>query len=86
MSGKGIDFLVDWIRRNVTDDERCGDRFTAKALADRCIADAAKAGVRIDDMDPEQGTVETIIYEATQNYVDAEPEFWKRFAETPLHY
>jgi hypothetical protein len=86
MSGKGIDFLEGWVRRNVTDDVLYGDRFAAKALADRCLADAAKVSVTIDEMDPEQGSVETVIYEAMQNYFDAEPEFWKRFAETPLHY
>jgi hypothetical protein len=86
MSGKGIDFLEDWVRRNITDDVRYGDRFAAKSLADRCLADAAKAGVTIDDMDPEQGSVETVIYEAMQNYFGAEAEFWNKFAVTPLYY
>lgn len=80
MSGKGIDFLEDWVNRNVTDDFRHGDRLQAKALADRCIAEAANAGIAIDDMEPEWGSVETIIYEAMQNDMEAELEFWKGVA------
>jgi hypothetical protein len=33
MSGKGLDFLEEWINLNVTEDYRQGDRFQAKALA-----------------------------------------------------
>jgi hypothetical protein len=83
MSGKGIDFLEDWVRRNVTEDERYGDRFAAKALADRCLADAANAGVTIDDLDPEQGSVETFIYEAMQNYFDAVADVSDRRRHSP---
>ena len=31
-------------------------------------------------MEPEWGSVETIIYEAMENDMDAELEFWKAFA------
>ena len=82
MSGKGIDFLEDWINLNVTEDYRQGDRFRAKALAQRCVADAAAAGITIDDLIPEWGSVETIIYEAMQYDKDSEMEYWKHFPET----
>jgi hypothetical protein len=86
MSGKGIDFLEDWINRNVTEDYRQGYRFRAKAFADHCIADAAAAGIIIDDLIPEWGSVETIIYEAMQYDRDTEVEYWKNFAETRYSY
>jgi hypothetical protein len=82
MRGKGIDFLEDWIYLNVTEDYRQGDRFRAKALANRCIADAAAAGITIDELIPEWGSVETIIYEAMQYDKDTEVEYWKHFADT----
>ena len=80
MSGRGIDFLESWLHQNVTDAEKHGSRERAKALADRCIAEAAVIEISLDDLEPEWGSVETIIYEATQNDIDAELEFWKAFA------
>jgi hypothetical protein len=82
MSGKGIDFLEDWINLNVTEDYRQGDRFQAEALAKRCIADAAATGITINDLSPDWGSVETIIYEAMQYDRGMEVEYWKNFAET----
>ena len=84
--GKGTDFLEDWINLNVTEYYRHGDRFSAKALAERCIVDAAAAGTTIDDLVPEWGSVETIIYEAMQYDKDAEVEYWNKFAETRYLY
>ena len=80
MSGRGIDFLENWVNKNVTDADRKGSRGRAQALAAECIADAAALGITIDDMEPEWGSVETIIYEAMQNDMDTELEFWKAFA------
>ena len=37
-------------------------------------------GISIDAMEPEWGTVETIIYQAMQNDINAELEFWKAWA------
>lgn len=84
--GKGIDFLEDWINLNVTEYYRHGDRFSAKVLAERCIVDTAAAGITIDDLVPEWGSVETIIYEAMQYDKDAEVEYWNKFAETRYLY
>jgi hypothetical protein len=80
MSGRGIDFLEDWVHKNVTDDDRHGDRLRAAELANRCKAEAAIHGITMDDMEPEWGSVETIIYEAMQNDINAELEFWKTVA------
>jgi hypothetical protein len=80
MSGRGIDFLENWLQRNVTEADKKGSRDRAKELADKCIAEAAAPGITIDDMEPEWGSVETIIYEAMQNGINAEVEFWKKVA------
>lgn len=86
MSSESLDFLEDWISDNVTDDFRHGDRFQAKALAERCIAEAAAAGISVDGLIPEWGSVETIIYEAMQYDRDMEVEYWNNFAETRYSY
>ena len=41
MTGRGIDFLEDWIAKNVTAAEFQGTPQRAVELADRCIAEAA---------------------------------------------
>ena len=64
MSGPGIDFLENWIHRNITAADRQGSRERAKALAERCIAEAAVIEISLDDMAPEWDGVEKIIYEA----------------------
>ena len=80
MSGWGLDFLENWVNLYVTDADRNGNHERAKELAAHCLADAAALGITIDDMEPEWGSVEPIIYEAMQNDIDAELEFWKAFA------
>jgi hypothetical protein len=80
MSGRGIDFLESWVHRNVTEDDRHSDRMRAAAMAERCKAEAAAAGISVDDMEPEWASVETIIYDAMQNDTDAELEIWKAVA------
>jgi hypothetical protein len=80
MSGRGIDFLENWVHQNVTETDRKGSRDRAKELAGRCIAEATDLAITIDDMEPEWGSVETIIYETMQNDMAAELEFWKAVA------
>jgi hypothetical protein len=80
MSGHGIDFLENWIQQNVTEADRKGSRDRAAELAGRCIADAAAIGITIDDMEPEWGRVEDIIYDAMQDTLGDELEFWKAVA------
>ena len=82
MSGKALDFLEDWINLNVTEDYRQDGRFQAKALAQRCIVDAAMAGIALGELSPEWGSVETIIYEAMQYDKDAEIQYWQDFSKT----
>lgn len=80
MSGRGIDFLENWVQQHVTEADKKGSSERAGQLADICVAEAAAIGIRIDDMEPEWGSVETIIYETMQNDMDAELEFWKAWA------
>jgi hypothetical protein len=75
MSGRGIDFLENWIQQNVTEADRKGRKERAKVLAGKCIEEAAAIGITIEDMEPEWGSVETIIYEAMQDVLGAELEF-----------
>jgi hypothetical protein len=52
MSGRGIDFLENWVQHNVTEADKKGSRERAKEHADTCIAQAAAIGITIDDMEP----------------------------------
>jgi hypothetical protein len=58
MSGRGIDFLENWVNKNVTAVDRKGSQNRAKELASQCFADAAVLGITVDDMEPEWGSVE----------------------------
>jgi len=82
MSGRGIDFLENSVNKNVTADERKRDRARAKELAAFCYAEAMALGITIEDMEPEWGSVESIIHEAMQDVLGDELEHWKRFAAT----
>ena len=68
MTSRGINFLENWIGQNVSQDMK--DRVDgygaslALELAERCVMDAAKAGLSLTDLEPEFGTPETIIREA----------------------
>ena len=80
MSGRGIDFLENWVNKNVTVADRKGSQDRATELAAQCYADAAALGIAIDDMEPEWGSVEEIIYDAMQDVLGDELVFWKIFA------
>ena len=80
MSGRGIDFLEDWVHKNVIEADRKGSMERAIELRDRCVAEAAAAGITIDDMEPEWGSVEEIIYDAMQDILGDELVFWKTVA------
>lgn len=62
MSGRGIDFLENWVQKNVTEADRKGSMERAKELAAICVVDAAALGISIEDMEPEWGRVEDIIF------------------------
>ena len=80
MSDRGTDFLRTWIEKNVTDADRNGSPNRAMALADRCIAEAAKVGIPASDLEQTWGTIESIIYEAMRNDVETMRKFWGAFA------
>ena len=77
MSGRGIDFLENWANKNVTEADRKGSMERANELRDRCLAEAAAIGISINDMEPEWGSVEEIIYDAMQDILGDELKFWK---------
>ena len=79
MSGRGIDFLETWIQQHVTEAEK-GNHDRARELADKCIDDAAGNCITIDDMEPEWGSVEEIVYDAMQDILGDELVFWKAVA------
>jgi hypothetical protein len=70
MSRKGIDFLENWIDGNVTEADKYGSHERAKELAAQCEADAKAQGITLDDMEPEFGSLETIIYETIYHGFD----------------
>jgi DNA phosphorothioation-dependent restriction protein DptG len=76
MTARGVDFLEDWIDRNATQmvkDSVDGDEASlAIEMAERAIAEAAKAGLTLDDLEPEFGTPEIHIREAAES-IDGSP-------------
>jgi hypothetical protein len=64
MSERGVNFLNDWIDRNITDSDRPGSRELATILAARCRGEAASKGIGLAELEPEFVTVEMVIYEA----------------------
>jgi hypothetical protein len=55
MSGRGIDFLENWINRNVTEADKYGSHERAKELAAQLTADAKSQELTLDDLEPEFG-------------------------------
>jgi len=47
MSGRGIDFLENWVTKNVTAADRKGSQDRATELAAQCYADAAALAFRL---------------------------------------
>ena len=70
MSNRGITFVSDWISQNVTQLVKDSVEWDAASLsvemAETLIADAAKAGLSIDDLEPEFGAPEILIREALE--------------------
>lgn len=64
MSQRGLEFLENWIQKNVTYADRHGTRELAKELAERCVAEAAVFEISLDHLEPELGSFEKFIYEA----------------------
>ena len=68
--------------QNVTGADRKGSQDRATELAAQCYADAAALGITMDDMEPEWGSVEEIIFDAMQDVFGeaSDLEFWTIFA------
>ncbi|HEX7109558.1 MAG TPA: hypothetical protein VF224_10000 [Aestuariivirga sp.] len=64
MSVKGVDFLQNWIAKNVTAGAPPDDPLSASVLAMRCIAEAAAEGLTLEEIKPDSGSVESHISEA----------------------
>ena len=71
MSNQGSTFVSDWISRNVTQlvkDSVDGDAASLPVeMAETLIADAAKAGFGLDDLEPEFGQPEVLIRETLES-------------------
>lgn len=71
MSKKGIEFLDRWIIEHVTEGIKKAVEGDAASLsvemAERLIADAEKAGLGLDDLEPEFGAPEVLIREALES-------------------
>ena len=64
MTARGIEFLENWIEKNVTAGGPPDDPLTASILATRCIAEAAAEGFTLEDIKPDTGSVESHIADA----------------------
>ena len=68
MSKKGLEFLESWLAEHITESIKQsvdGDGASLSVeLAERLIADAEKAGLALDDLEPELGQPEVLIREA----------------------
>lgn len=68
MTKRGVDFLRDWIAKNVTASLIQSVDYNAASLAvemaERLTSEAARAGFLLDDLQPEFGTPEELIREA----------------------
>jgi len=72
MSGRGIGFLENWMQQNVTEADKKGSvdgdaASLSVEIAERLIADAEKAGLALDDLEPELGQPEVLIREALES-------------------
>lgn len=64
MTARGIEFLENWIEKNVTAGGPPDDPLTASVIAMRCIVDAAAEGITLEELKPDSGSVESHIAEA----------------------
>ena len=64
MNGHAIDFLENWIQKNVTALSASDDPMRASVLAMRCIAEAAAEGITHEEIKPDTGSLESHIFDA----------------------
>ncbi len=72
MTEKAIEFLQEWINEKVQAPETpTGIDREAVALAKQCAAQAANAGVRLEDIEEEVGDLEELIATKLEDAVEA---------------
>ena len=81
MSDRSLDFLEDWLRKNGTTKDLQGTPIHAFELADVCISEAAVEGIFVEELVPEWGSIEAIIYQVMTTDDGGLAELWKKFAE-----
>lgn len=64
MTARGIEFLENWIEKNVTALNPSDDPMRASNLAARCIAQAAGEGLTLEEIKPDTGSLESHIHDA----------------------
>ena len=64
MSARGVDFLKNWIQKNVPTGGPPDDPLSASNLAKRCITEAASEGFTLEEIQPETSSVESYIADA----------------------
>ena len=64
MSRRGVDYLENWIRKNVTVGASPDDPLRASVLAKRCMDEAAAEGITLEEIKPDTGSVESHIADA----------------------
>ena len=71
MSKRGLEFLNSWLVEHITEGIKQavdGDGASLSVeLAERLLADAEKAGLALDDLEPELGQPEVLIREALES-------------------
>ena len=64
MTARGIDFLEDWIARNVTAADNAGGHQWAVALAQRCAKEAAAQGIALKETENGRISITGMILDA----------------------
>jgi|GEM_PF-3325029 len=71
MNKQGLEFLENWLTEHITEEIKQavdGDGASLSVeLAERLIANAEKAGLAVDDLEPALGTPEVLIREALES-------------------
>jgi hypothetical protein len=78
MSQRGIEFLQDWIRENITAVAYPPIKDTrAKVLAEQCAADAGKVGISVGEIEVETGDLADCMLQAMDEASQLQPPTMK---------
>lgn len=84
MSWRGVDFLEVWTDQHVPYTGRQGDPIYARKLARRLIAEAAMAGLTLEDLTLGDYSPEVYILEALSVTLDVTTELSGPFGQPPF--